>query len=69
MNSRCPACEAKVEHPRGSPDPAGHATHTRMDCPSCHAPLIVYGQSGYVERWQLDDHERRCRERSDRYGR
>jgi hypothetical protein len=57
-----------VEHPRGSPDQAGHGTHTSRDCPRCHAPLIFYSQSGYTGRWELDDHERRSRERSKRYG-
>ena len=68
MNSCCPACDAPVEQPRASPDLAGHGTHTRRDCPNCHAPLISYGQSGYIERWELDDQERRSRARSDKYG-
>jgi endogenous inhibitor of DNA gyrase (YacG/DUF329 family) len=66
-HSRCPACDAPVEHPRGSPDPVGRGTHTSRDCPRCGAPLIFYSQSGYIERWELDDRERRSRERSNRY--
>jgi hypothetical protein len=57
-----------MEHPRGGADPAGSGTHASRDCPRCHTPLIFYGQSGYVPRWELDDHERRSRERRDRYG-
>ena len=65
---RCPACGAPIEHPRGGPDRAGSGTHASRDCPRCRTPLIFYGQSGFVGRWELDDHERRSRERRDRYG-
>jgi hypothetical protein len=65
MYSRCPSCSASVEHPRGSPDAVGCGTHTTLDCPSCHTPLIFYSQGDFIQRWQLDDRERRSRKRSD----
>ena len=65
MYSRCPSCAAQIEHPRGSPDAVGRGTHTTVDCPSCHAPLILYSQGDLVQRWQVDDRERRSRKRSD----
>jgi uncharacterized protein with PIN domain len=67
-HSRCPSCNALVEHPSASPDAAGRATHTSRDCPNCHAPLIFFSQGDFLQRWQVDDHERRSRERSDKYG-
>lgn len=68
MNSRCPSCGASVEHPGGDPSAAGCGTHLSRDCPSCHTPLIFYSQGDFVQRWRLDDHERRSRERSNRLG-
>jgi hypothetical protein len=63
VHSRCPRCGAPVEHPRGSPAAAGCGPHTTRDCPSCHAPLIFYGAGDFVQRWRLNDRERRSRER------
>jgi hypothetical protein len=65
MHSRCPSCNAPVEHPSGNPDAAGCGTHTSRDCPICHSPLIFYSHGDFIPRWRLDDHERRSRKRSD----
>lgn len=68
MSSRCPRCGTPVEHPRGNPDAVGSGTHTTLDCPGCHTPLIFYSQGDFIQRWQLDDQERRNRKRSDTLG-
>ena len=65
MDSRCPSCGTPVEHPHGGPEAVGRGTHTTMDCPSCHTPLIFYSQGDFIQRWQVDDRERRRRERPD----
>jgi hypothetical protein len=68
MYSRCPSCDTPVEFPRGNPDAAGCGTHTSRDCPNCHSRRIFYSQSDFVQRWRLDDRERRSRERLDSSG-
>lgn len=63
MDSRCPRCKARVEHPRARPDTPGSGTYTARDCPNCHAPLIFYGLGELGQGWRLNDRERRSRER------